>query len=89
MNQQEAGNGDRGEMISCQEALEKVYEYLDGELESPDQEKVRDHVKICRQCYPLFDFERAFLDFVREKGFAEEASGELLERVQAIVREAD
>lgn len=88
MSEQEMGKGDKDEMISCQQALEKVYEYLDGELGSPDVEKVREHVKICRNCYPLFDFERAFLDFVREKGFAEEASGELLERVQAIVREA-
>lgn len=87
MSEKDAGRGDPAEMISCQEALEKVYEYLDGELGSPDQEKVREHVKICRNCYPLFDFERAFLDFVREKGFAEEASGELLERVHAIVRE--
>ncbi len=88
MSEQEMGKGDKDEMISCQEALEKVYEYLDGELGSPDAEKVREHVKICKNCYPLFDFERAFLDYVREKGFAEEASGELLERVQAIVREA-
>jgi mycothiol system anti-sigma-R factor len=87
MSEKDAGKGDPEEMISCQEALEKVYEYLDGELGSPEQEKVREHVKVCRKCYPLFDFERAFLDFVREKGFAEEASGELLERVQAIVRE--
>jgi len=76
------------EMISCQEALEKVYEYLDGELGGTDQDKVREHVKICRNCYPMFDFERAFLDFVREKGFAEEDSGELLQRVQAIVRDS-
>jgi len=88
MSESDVGKGEAKEMISCQEALEKVYEYLDGELGSPDQEKVREHVKICRQCYPLFDFERAFLDFVREKGFADEASDELLERVQAIVRDS-
>lgn len=80
--------GGGGEMLSCQEALEKVYEYLDGELDISDHDKVQEHVKICRKCYPFFDFERAFLDFVREKGFAEEASGELVERVRNIVREA-
>ena len=88
MIEKDAGQGDQLTM-SCQEALEKVYEYLDGELGSLDQEKVREHVKMCRNCYPLFDFERAFLDFIREKGFAEEASDELLARVRAIVRDTD
>ena len=87
MTDDKAGKGGAGEMISCQEALEKVYEYLDGELGGAEYEEVREHVKICRKCYPFFDFERAFLDFVRDKGFAEEASGELLERVRSIVRE--
>lgn len=74
-------------MISCAEAVARVYEYLDGELESPDQERVREHVRLCKKCYPFFDFERAFLDFIREKGFADEASQDLLRRVKEIVRE--
>ena len=75
-------------MITCREFVDFLMQYLDGELVGSDQEKVQEHVKLCQKCYPFFDFERAFLDFVREKGFAEEASGELLERVRAIVREA-
>jgi anti-sigma factor (TIGR02949 family) len=38
--------------ISCQEALQRLYEYLDGELAAEDTEEVRHHVEICARCYP-------------------------------------
>lgn len=65
----EEGPGAPGD-IECREALEKVYEYLDGELDPETQERIHRHVEICQRCYPYFDFERLFLDSVRERGLA-------------------
>lgn len=73
--------------IGCEEALSRVYEYLDGELESETQERIHRHLEICRRCYPCFDFERLFLDYVREKAAAGERREGLEEGVRRMLRE--
>lgn len=77
------GPGDRAEAgcedISCREAIERVYEFLDGELDPGWMERVRRHAEICARCTPHFEFERAFLEHVRRKGVRPEKS-ELLEK---------
>jgi anti-sigma factor (TIGR02949 family) len=74
-------------MISCQDAVEKVYEYLDGELEVDWNDKVREHIEVCKRCYPYFDFERNFLDHIRSKGLRAEHSEELERKVRDMLRE--
>lgn len=73
--------------VSCEEALSRVYEYLDGELEREMQERIHRHLEICRRCYPCFDFERLFLDYVREKGAAAEHRERLEQRVRRMLDE--
>ncbi len=68
------------EELSCEESLALVYEYLDGELPADWNEAVRKHVEKCRQCYPYFDFERMFLDFVHETGAGTTTTSSELER---------
>lgn len=48
--------------ITCQEALERLYEYLDGELEPESAEEVRHHVEVCDACYPEVKFTTQFRD---------------------------
>lgn len=77
------------EMISCQEAMDRVYEFLDGEL-SPDwTEKVRRHIEICKKCYPYFNFERIFLDHIRSKGLGATRSTALEEKVLRLLRDLE
>jgi anti-sigma factor (TIGR02949 family) len=38
--------------INCQEALQRLHEYLDGELADSDTEEVQRHLDICDACYP-------------------------------------
>jgi len=52
------------ERISCREAIEKLWEYIDGELTDADTAQVHDHLEACRACYPHFDFQRAFHEFI-------------------------
>lgn len=75
--------------VSCEEALSRVYEYLDGELEPAMQERIHRHVEICRRCYPRFDFERLFLDSVREEGAAGRHRERLEERVRRMIEEEE
>lgn len=51
--------------ISCQEALERLYEYLDGELTPESAEEVQRHVEVCDACYPEVKFTTQFRDALR------------------------
>lgn len=78
-----------GETIGCEDALDKIYEYLDGELDSDWGERVRGHVEICRECYPHFNFERVFLDHVRGRAIEPERRERLARRVREVLAELD
>ncbi|MDH3734377.1 MAG: anti-sigma factor [Gemmatimonadota bacterium] len=76
-------------MIACEEAVARVYEYLDGELDAEWSERVRYHVEVCRKCYPYFNFERIFLDHVRSQHIAPEHSDRLERRIREALRNED
>jgi mycothiol system anti-sigma-R factor len=54
--------------ISCVEALEKLYEYLDGELDGASHRDVQHHFSVCKRCYPHLQLEERFLDLLHEAG---------------------
>lgn len=88
MSGQDAGDRPPGG-LECEEALARIYEYLDGELEPEARERIHRHLEVCRRCYPRFDFERIFLDYVREKGLATDDAGRLRERVESLLEEVE
>jgi len=55
-------------MIECEEALRRVQEFLDGELEELSLREVEAHYDVCRRCYPHLRFEQAFREAVRRPG---------------------
>ncbi len=50
--------------VTCQEALDRVVEWLDGELEGDEVERIGGHLETCARCYPAVRFERAFREAV-------------------------
>jgi hypothetical protein len=62
-------------MIPCEEANARLFEYLDGELESVSEEEV------CEACYPRAQFEKHFLEALRRSRNGGQASESLRERV--------
>ncbi|MGD8278315.1 MAG: zf-HC2 domain-containing protein [Gemmatimonadota bacterium] len=50
--------------IPCREAIEKLWAYIDGELPGHDTEQVHDHLEACKACYPHYDFQKAFREFI-------------------------
>ncbi|MFQ5679021.1 MAG: zf-HC2 domain-containing protein [Gemmatimonadota bacterium] len=74
--------------ITCEQAVERVYEYLDGELDAVSTEQVRRHIEMCKRCYPHFNFERIFLDHIRSSALKASCSEELEERILRVLREA-
>ncbi len=47
-------------MLTCPEALEWMYEFMDGELPDADAAKVDRHFKMCQACYPHLKLEENF-----------------------------
>jgi anti-sigma factor (TIGR02949 family) len=52
--------GDGASIPPCEEALSRLYEFLDGELDDVTTEQVEAHFEACRRCYPHLACERAF-----------------------------
>jgi anti-sigma factor (TIGR02949 family) len=77
------------DMISCEEALRLVHEFLDGELESVSEGQVRSHFDRCQKCYPHLHLETVYRDAVRRAVAGERAPAELKARVSALLAEAD
>ena len=78
-----AGSDPSGGMISCDEAVARLFEYLDGELDDMSQEEVRLHLEVCKACYPRAQFERHFLEALgrsqRDGHTSEELKGRVLQ----------
>lgn len=68
-------------IISCEEALSVVYEYLDGELSGLSHERVKAHFDVCARCYPTLRLEEAFRAAVRRAARGEKAPPELRQQV--------
>lgn len=71
--------------IPCDQAAKRVYEFLDGELDDADAEAIRCHIEQCRRCYPMYNWERLFLDVVSETADRPEPSDELRRRVSELL----
>jgi anti-sigma factor (TIGR02949 family) len=48
-------------MISCQEVITELWDYLDGELPPERATAIADHLAECARCYPQYRFEYGFL----------------------------
>lgn len=53
--------------ISCEEALRRLDDYLDRELDTRTLADVEAHLRECEACAREYRFERAMLDQVRAK----------------------
>ena len=49
------------DLISCEEVVRAVWDYLDDEIDIGLKERIREHLEICYHCLGQYDFEGAFL----------------------------
>lgn len=71
--------------IDCSKAMERLYEYLDGELTPERAAQVQAHLDRCADCFALSRFEDTFLRFVearaRARGVPQHVKQEILHRL--------
>jgi anti-sigma factor (TIGR02949 family) len=76
------------EMISCEEALAALYEYLDGELVGVSHDRVKAHFDVCAKCFPKLRVEEAFRQAVRKATRGEETPPDLRDRLKDVLAKA-
>jgi anti-sigma factor (TIGR02949 family) len=52
-------------MISCSEAVRRLWEYLDDNLTQADREAVEDHLSLCRRCCGELEFAEELRRFLQ------------------------
>lgn len=55
-----------GTMIPCDQVITKLWEYLDRELAEDTAGRVEAHLAICARCFPQYDFQRAYREYLRQ-----------------------
>lgn len=53
--------------IECEEAIRKLLEYLDNELQQHDHQVMEKHLHTCRSCYSRMEFEKKLKHKVSEQ----------------------
>ncbi|HET7622446.1 MAG TPA: zf-HC2 domain-containing protein [Gemmatimonadaceae bacterium] len=75
--------------LTCAQAIEKIYEFLDGELTPQVEEGIRAHLAICRKCYPNFRHEEVFLRFLEQRSRMEKAPPELRRHIMQMLMDEE
>ncbi len=71
---------------NCDDALRRLYPYLDGEVTVYRRFRVRRHLRKCRDCSGAFNFEERLKIVIRERA-QEEPPPEFLERLHAYLKD--
>lgn len=71
-------------LIGCEEALNRLFEYLDHELDETRRTEMERHLKICRSCYSRAEFEKRLKGRLTVVG-AEPLSDEFARRIRALL----
>lgn len=51
----------------CNDAKEKLYDYIDNETDRDSYLEIKHHLKKCRTCFDKFEFERSFKKLIKDR----------------------
>jgi mycothiol system anti-sigma-R factor len=52
--------------MTCKEAVDKLNEYLDSELDNATATQIKKHLDLCRLCCDQFEFEKTMKELVHK-----------------------
>ncbi len=73
--------------VECHGAMERIFDWLDNELDPEKAAGVGEHLETCARCYPRLSFERAFREAIRRAPHNEMATVELQRRILDVLNE--
>ncbi|HEV2358506.1 MAG TPA: mycothiol system anti-sigma-R factor [bacterium] len=71
--------------MNCQECLDQMWQYLDGELDLVASDDLRQHLTQCRECFSHAEFERRLKEMVRRACGGEQAPARLRDRLTKLL----
>jgi len=80
------GTGEGGS--DCNETVERLYQYLDGELTDERREQIQRHLDACSPCFQAVGFERE-LRIVIASRCTDRVPAQLIERIRAALLEEE
>ena len=72
-------------MITCKEAVEHLWEYLDRNLSGPEHDELDEHLGVCRHCCGELEFAEKIREMLR-RPVESELSPEGRMRFEALLR---
>lgn len=79
---------DRLGRCTCDEALRRLEDYLDGELASHALRMVHEHLDTCASCTAQFQFEASLLKGIRQRLQRPDLPPDLVSRIRRMLDEA-
>lgn len=52
-------------MMPCEHVMDRLWAFVDGELPIEEENAVRAHLEECGRCFPQYDWQRAYTEFMR------------------------
>lgn len=71
--------------LNCEQVIERLFEYLDGELDRQDSLSVEHHLARCRDCFTRSEFEKRLRTRLAES-VDTPAPDSLRQRVRALMK---
>lgn len=69
----------------CQEAVQRLTDFLSHELGPDEEARVREHLHVCRGCFAKFHFEETLLRTIRERVKTVQAPADLRARILGLI----
>jgi len=72
------------QVIECEQALARIFEFIDDELSAPQREAIQEHLHTCKSCFSRAEFERR----LKEKlgGLHGEAEAGTKTRIEKLIK---
>ena len=71
--------------IDCEQALRKLFDFIDHELDADERDAMQRHLSTCRSCFSRANFERRFKDKLHELRH-DEPGQDAEERIRRLLR---
>jgi mycothiol system anti-sigma-R factor len=75
-------------VISCHEAVERLWEYLDGRIPPDDRARLEAHLALCRRCCGELEFARELRGFLTRSA-DEDVPDDVLARLNTTLEELE
>lgn len=72
--------------ISCEEALKRVFDYIDDHIQNTSRDEFEYHIELCRHCFDRVEFEKLLKSRLQALRY-KRSSERLRERVEDIIAE--